>query len=236
MLDQWLDVRAISFDGDATLWDFERVMRHSLGYALAELRRRRPGPATEELTIERLIAIRNQVAGQLEGKIINLEEIRLRAFRRTVECAGGGDDALAADLNALYLEHRFEDIELYPDVIPTLDALAPRFTLGLLSNGNSYPERCGLEERFQFVVFAQDYGFEKPDRRLFEVALEGAGCAAFQLLHVGDSLSSDVLGAQNVGALAVWLNREGVPNETDTIPDREIASLAALPALLGSRR
>ena len=125
LLDRWLDIRAVSLDGDATLWDFERVMHHSLGYALAELRRRRPSPATDELTIERLIAIRNQVARQLKGQIINLEKVRLRAFQRTVECAGGGDNALAADLNALYLEHRFEDIELYPDVIPTLDALAP---------------------------------------------------------------------------------------------------------------
>ena len=221
-------ITTISFDGDATLWDFEKVMRHSLSITLAELRRRTPGRASLELSVEKMVEIRNAVAAELKGKTVNLEEIRFLAFERTVESVGGRDAALAADLNALYLKHRFEDIELYPDVIITLDSLGPRFSLGFLSNGNGYPERCGLPDRFNFVVLAQDVGLEKPDPRIFSAACSQAGCRPSELMHVGDSLASDVAGANASGAVSVWLNRDGVENTSTVQPDHEIRSLVEL--------
>lgn len=228
-----MQISAISFDGDMTLWDFLKVMRHSLQHTLTELQKQVPTPRALELTINEMIAIRNQFAEEVKGKIWNLEEIRRRAFERTLERVGHPDKDLAAHLNAIYLKHRFEDIELYPDVIPTFDVLAPYFKLGLLSNGNTYPERCGLEDRFAFVVFSQDVQVEKPDPRIFEITAQIAGCELSQLLHVGDSLENDVAGAQNVGAPAVWLNREGVPNETQIQPDYEVVSLTEIPTILG---
>ena len=69
-------IKAISFDGDMTLWDFEKVMRHALGYALTELQARVPCQASMDLTIDRMIEIRNAVAAELRGKVVNLEEIR----------------------------------------------------------------------------------------------------------------------------------------------------------------
>ena len=227
-------VKVISLDGDMTLWDFLKVMRHSLAIALAELRRRAPGPASAALTIERMIEIRNAVAEESRGKVANLEEVRLHAFRRTLESIGCGDDALAADLNALYLKHRFEDIELYPDVISSLDALGSDFCLGLLSNGNGYPERCGLPERFDFVVFSQDVGVDKPDAALFVEACRRAGCSPSALMHVGDSLKSDVAGANGAGAVSVWLNRDGRRNHSGIVPDHELRSLADLPPIVSA--
>ena len=227
-------ITTISFDGDATLWDFEKIMRHSLGIVLGELQRTIPGKNTQHLTVDAMIAIRDQVAEESKGRGLKLEEIRLRAFQRTVEQVGVKDDDLAHRLNELYLKHRFEDIELYPDVIPLFDALAPRFELGLLSNGNTYPERCGLDGRFSFAIFAQDVGCEKPDPRIFTFVLEQAGCAVEQLLHVGDSLATDVAGAQNAGAASVWLNRDGIPNNTDISPDFEITSLMELISLFSA--
>ncbi|MBW2269240.1 MAG: HAD family hydrolase [Deltaproteobacteria bacterium] len=225
-------ITAISFDGDETLWDFQKVMRHSLAIVLGELRSRVPGEASEGLNIDKMIEIRNAVAAELRGKTVNLEEVRFQAFKRTLQSIGCADDALARDLNARYLENRFEDIELYPDVIPALDSLRDEFTLGLLSNGNGYPEHCGLPERFSFVVFSQDAGAEKPETEIFSVACRQAGCAPAELMHVGDSLASDVSGANAVGAVSVWLNRENVRNDTDVLPDHEIQSLAALAELV----
>lgn len=223
----------ISFDGDGTLWDFEKVMRHSLQYALDELRCRVPGDGPERLSIEEMIRIRNVVAEGLKGKVTNLERIRFHAFQRTLAHIGVRDDALAHHLNEVYLRHRFEDIELYDDVLPALDALADRFRIGLLSNGNSYPDRCGLAGRFRFVVFSQDYGFEKPDRRIFEVTLEQAKCSSTALLHVGDSLATDICGAKNAGVASVWLNRTGSKNEAGVEPDVAIATLRELVGVLG---
>ncbi|MFI5269168.1 MAG: hypothetical protein ACHQ7M_17475 [Chloroflexota bacterium] len=74
-----LRIRAISFDGDGTLWDFQQVMRHALRCALSELRAAAPGPSAA-LTIDAMIAMRNQVAEELRGRVTNLEAVRLAAF------------------------------------------------------------------------------------------------------------------------------------------------------------
>ena len=228
-----MKISVVSFDGDMTLWDFLQVMRYSLKYTLVELQRRVPTQRALELTVDEMIVIREQFAEEVKGKIWNLEEIRLRAFERTLEHVGCPNKELASHLNAIYRKHRFEDIELYPDVIPTFDALAPHFKLGLLSNGNTYPERCGLEGYFTFVVFSQDVQIEKPHPRIFEIAAERAGCELVQMLHVGDSLKTDIAGARNAGVSSVWLNREGIPNDTETQPDYEVTSLTEIPAILG---
>ena len=228
-----MQISTISFDGDMTLWDFLQVMRHSLKHTLAELQKQRPTQRVLNLTIDEMIAIRDEFAEEVKGEVWNLEAIRRGAFERTLEHVGCPDKDLAAHLNEIYRKHRFEDIELYPDVIPTFDVLARHFKLGLLSNGNTYPERCGLEGYFAFVVFSQDVQIEKPDRRIFEITAERAGCELAQMLHVGDSLENDVAGARNAGAPSVWLNREGAANDTNIQPDYEVTSLAEIPEILG---
>ncbi len=231
-----MSISVVSFDGDMTLWDFLKVMRHSLQHALTELQKHVPTQRALQLTIDEMIYIRNQCADEVKGRIWNLEDIRKQAFECTLEYVGYPDKELAAHLNTIYRKHRFGDIELYPDVIPTFDALAPHFTLGLLSNGNTYPERCGLEDRFAFVVFSQDVQVEKPHPKIFEITAQQAGCEFSQMLHVGDSLVNDVAGAQNVGISAVWLNREGVKNDTEIRPDYEIGTLTEMTAILGLER
>jgi putative hydrolase of the HAD superfamily len=221
-------IRAISFDGDMTLWDFDKVMRHSLAHALIELRARLPGDKCADLTVDRLIEIRNTVAEELKGKGVALEWIRLEAFRRTIAAIGSDNHELAAHLNSVYLKHRFENIELYPDVLPMLDSIAGRHVLGLVSNGNSHPDRCGLRGRFSFVILAQNVGVEKPDPAIFQAACREADCSAEELMHIGDSLDTDVAGARRAGALSVWLNRDRKPNHTDIRPDYEIQSLTEL--------
>jgi len=50
-------IEVISFDGDETLWNFQKVMRHALSVALEELRRRAPMDASADLTVERAISV-----------------------------------------------------------------------------------------------------------------------------------------------------------------------------------
>jgi putative hydrolase of the HAD superfamily len=221
------EIAAVSFDADNTLWDFETVKRHALACTLKELDRLAPG-RTGPLTVETLIAIRSRVAEELWEQGASHELIRLAAFERALHLAGA-DESLAAHLYGIYMNHRFNDIELYDDVLPTLDALQGHYTLGLLSNGNTYPDHCGLEGRFQFVVLAQEHGgITKPDPRLFEIAIAQAGCTAHELLHIGDSLREDVAGAKRAGVRSVWLNRGGRENDSVIQPDFEIRSLIEL--------
>lgn len=227
-------VKAISFDADGTLWDFEGVMRRSLVLTLEELRSLLPSPKTAALTEERLAEVRNEAAAEMLDRGCTMEEIRHEAFSRILEEIDRPDRDLATHLTGFYLERRFEDIELYPDTLPALDALAGAYRLGLVSNGNTYPERCGLGGRFDFVVFAQDHGARKPSPGFYHAVLSEAGVGSDELLHVGDSLANDVEGAQAVGIKAVWLDRTGTANATSARYSARIRHLSELPNVLAT--
>lgn len=229
--DKLVGIKAISFDGDGTLWDFEKVMQQSLKCVLIELEQI-DSKTARMLDIDRMIKIRNRVANYLKGKITNLEKIRLIAFQETLKDIGKPNNDLAFHLNQIYRKHRFEDIELYYDVLPTLKKLNKKYTIGLVSNGNSYPKYCGLEGIFSFVIFSQDYKVEKPDQKIFQIAVEKAGCLKQEIVHVGDSLESDIIGAKNAGIKSVWINRNKLENKLGIKVDYEISSLLDLLEIL----
>ena len=211
------------FDGDQTLWDFDAVMRRALHSTLLELQSLRPG--TEHLTVDALVADRQSLAAEDKTH----EQLRLLAFQRTLTSVGAPDNELAHHLTALYLERRFAAVELYPDTIAALSGLrAAGYTLGLLSNGNSYPERAGLADLFEVTVFAQDHGVAKPHPELFRIAADRVGRAPDSIAMVGDSLPNDVTAAQAVGWRGIWLNRTSAPCSPPHAPDATIASLANL--------
>ena len=230
-MSQFSDIKAVAFDADGTLWDFDKVMRDSLHLTLQELRRL-DAQAAAKLTVDAIIEIREETTRELEGTVIDLEKMRHESFRRTLQHVGRGNDQLASHLTRFYLKHRYEDITLYDDVLPTLEHLRRKYKVGLLTNGNTDPERCGLSGYFEFTVFATAHGVAKPDQRIFEIAVGQAGCATHEMVYIGDSLKNDVAGANSAGLKSIWLNRERDQNSTFIAPDLEIASLAELVEIL----
>ena len=70
----------------------------------------------------------------------------------------------------------------------------------------------------QEIFTSEDAKSYKPRKELFELALEKTGLSADEVLHIGDSLSSDIKGANSVGINAIWINRTG-----KDIPDKVTA-------------
>ncbi len=58
--------------------------------------------------------------------------------------------------------------------------------------------------RFEFILATSEYLFRKPNRRIFDLALERAGLSAEEVWYVGDDYECDVLGARNAGIYPVW--------------------------------
>jgi FMN hydrolase / 5-amino-6-(5-phospho-D-ribitylamino)uracil phosphatase len=225
-------IGAVSFDGDDTLWDFPAVLRGALTASLEELRRRVPEGRADQVTIEQLSELRERVYREHAAENLSYRELRLLAYAALLDELGHAEEGLVDELSEIFQTSRSTLIEPYPDVVPALDALAGRYTLGLITNGNADVERCVLRGRFAFRVHAEQHGVAKPDPALFAVALREAGVDASQMVHVGDSLEFDVAGARNAGVFGVWLNREGHSRDGEPAPDAEIQSLDELPPLL----
>src|SRR5207244_11352430 len=91
--------------------------------------------------------------------------------------------------------------------------------------------RAGLASLLDGVVTSATVGATKPDPTLFAAALEVAGCAAAEAVHVGDSLENDVAGARAAGVAPVLLDRARGSHDGVTT----IASLSELPGVVGAR-
>jgi putative hydrolase of the HAD superfamily len=104
--------------------------------------------------------------------------------------------------------------DAYADAAPALHALrAGGLRLVVCSNWDcSLPEALAQARLFHLVdgvVASAVVGAPKPDGRIFEAALEAAGCEAGEAVHVGDSIDADVAGALTAGVAAVLIDRDG---------------------------
>lgn len=72
------------------------------------------------------------------------------------------------------------------------------------------------------VFTSEDAKAYKPRSELFELALNNVGLSAGEVLHIGDSLSSDVKGASSIGINAIWVNRSNREVPTDIIAVRNL--------------
>lgn len=124
----------------------------------------------------------------------------------------------------------------YPDVAPALARLRDRgLALIVVSNWDvslgSVLERVGVWGLVDAVLTSAEVGARKPDPEIFRRALDAAGVAADEAIHVGDGLEEDVAGARAAGIEPVWLRRRADGAAPDgAAPDgvRVITSLAEL--------
>ena len=112
----------------------------------------------------------------------------------------------------------------FEDAAPALAAIRARGLRAVCVSNWDYAlaevlERCGLGGSFDAVITSAAVGARKPGPRIFDAALEAAGCAPHQALHVGDTPAEDIAGARAAGIRALLLDRDG---------RGDIASLAEL--------
>ena len=221
-------IKAISFDVDGTLWDFEGALRRGLDAALREVRRIDP-EGTGGLTVDYLDEAWVVERDRQQGTITDLVKLRYDAMRRAFADIDTPDNGLAKRATDAYVEERNRKNVPFDDVVPGLDALHGMYTLGTLTNGSMRPARLGLEEYFEFIVMSVEHGgIEKPDPRIFEVAVREANCQPNELLHVGDHIEYDVRGANDAGVRSCWLNRTGESPTKGVKPDIEVNSMLEL--------
>ena len=142
----------------------------------------------------------------------------------------------------------FERLRVYHDTMnlwervitgteAALKTLAARYRLGVVSNANGTVrnklERVGLGHFFETVVDSAEEGIEKPDPRLFRVALDRLGVRAEDTAYVGDIFKVDVVGARAAGLLPILIDPRGV--HLDKACQR-VASLAEVAAVLSAHR
>jgi len=235
-------VRAVLFDLDDTLFDHRRSARA----ALTEVHRNH-GRGTDLDAFERHHARFLEVMHLevLAGRI-GLDEARRERFRRVflafdIPLHAADVDAVASAYRSGYMLAR-RALEGAADLLLAVrrHARIGIVTNNLLDEQRDKLEYCGLAPFVDELIASEDVGVSKPERGIFDIALQRLGVCAPDAVMVGDSWANDVAGAVNAGIRAIWFNPDRQPAPAAPSGVSEIHTLAPaeelLPLLLGAER
>jgi HAD superfamily hydrolase (TIGR01549 family) len=205
-------LKAVFFDVGGTLWDSNACALHVMEIVLPAAAPLLPQGETAEV-IRRF----NAVFLDLPRKH-HVRDRRpfstLRRFEALLDSYDVKKRGLALQLSRKYdAARRFVMRQfLRRDALQVLRALGRRgLQRGVIMNGAPAVQRnmlgtLALAAELEHVILAEIEGYSKPDVRLFRRALELAGVEPHQMIYVGDSPLTDVLGAARAGIPAVWFN------------------------------
>lgn len=216
-------------DADMTIYDFHTAEKEALKSVLEHLRI--DDPQAPEIYSR----INAQCWADLEKGLITQDELRVRRFRELIEYYG-----VEADLDEvpqLYVEELSHQSQLLPGALQAVKELAQLVPLAIVTNGIPYVQhgrfdRTEVRPYIKELVISGEEGFFKPDPRLIEAALRRMGTTKERALMVGDSLGSDILGAQRAGVDSCWLNPAGKACTLETEPDYTITNLIEVKEIL----
>lgn len=160
----------------------------------------------------------------------------VQGFERTLKTHGKSYDRYLAILVAqFYRSLTREHFRLFSDTFWTLNEFRKRYRLGIVTDAQrafSCPELRSLriEEFFETVVISSDYGFRKPDPRLFHIALAAMNAKSEEAIYIGNKYETDLMGSKLANlALGILIHQSESDRETyldDPVPDYVVADLS----------
>ncbi len=134
-----------------------------------------------------------------------------------------------------------EDEIVYPQAAECLTQLHRKYKLGIIANQipgtASRMEQYGLSQHLDLIVASAEEGIEKPDPRIFELALKWANCLPENAAMIGDRLDNDIMPAKQLGLKTIWIRQGfggmGTPLTEKDAPDYCVNNLEELFELLG---
>lgn len=229
--------RHLFFDLDHTLWDFERNSAECLAdiYEIFDF---------ENLNISSLEAFQQEFSivnrrqwSLLEQNLITHDVLRRRRFQETLENLGVKDlkKSFGLEINEYFLELLPKKAHLIDGAVEVLDYLLPKYDLHIISNGwqdiqVNKMKSSEIHHYFGEIITNELAGTRKPDRRIFDYAVEVTKADLTESLMIGDNYEADVLGAINANMDTVFYNPDDIP--TGQKPTFDIKKLVELKGIL----
>jgi putative hydrolase of the HAD superfamily len=198
-------IKALYFDLDHTLWDFETNSALAFKSLFQEF--------DIALDLHQFLAVyipNNNIYWKRyrEGKI-DKETLRFERLKTVFDALNfSASNTLIDDLSDAYIQTLPEYNMLFEDAIEMLTALKPHYALHVITNGFRDVQyfkmkNSGLLPFFDTVTDSSSVGVKKPDPRIFKHALQVGQVAPNEAVMIGDNLEADIEGALATGMHAV---------------------------------
>lgn len=237
-------IDAIFFDLDDTLLDHRGAVRRGL-HDVYEMYPAFFGSLDFAQVHAAWHAINEAIWEEYSRGLLTAGELRLQRARQLVEWVHSMQGETAAltpeEIRDSYMLCYESHCVLYNGVLPMLEELRGRYTLGIITNGFASVQSrkiggTGLAGIIDHVIVSEEVGVHKPDAGIFRIALASANAEAASSVYVGDNYLWDVRGAAGAGMATVWYNAIGThrPAEyADVDPQAEVRSISDLALLFG---
>ena len=204
--------RNFLFDLDQTLLDFHASEYKALGIVL-----RANGLVFSDEIYRAFKAYNKALWLELEKGTISRTELFTMRFRDVFRRCGGADhlDPLAVNeafirtmsVNGVLMDGALEFVKKIREGIP--DARIYIASNGATINAKGRIASTGLGGYIDGLFVSEDMGVAKPAAEFFDICLEQIGEPRSSCIMIGDSLSSDMLGAKNASLASVWFMPSG---------------------------
>ncbi|MBO4871045.1 MAG: YjjG family noncanonical pyrimidine nucleotidase [Muribaculaceae bacterium] len=231
-------ITTVFIDIDDTLWSFSTNSRVALAHTYAHFGIERWEPQYERF--EQIYETRNSALWHdyHHGRI-SRDFLLVERFRHVLQCINYTGDATTtgSEMNDYYLS----DLATLPHLVTgareLLEALhAHGLEVNVLSNGFAGVQQRklssgGIDHLIDRVVLSDDCGITKPQRGIFDYALQVCGVTARQVVMIGDDPDTDIAGAHEAGWRTIYFNakqRPAIPGTADV----EVATLNDITTML----
>jgi len=200
-------VELITFDLDDTLWPLKATLMaaEEKQYAwLCEHAER----ITAELTLVDVFEHRKlflKAHPELRGDVTQMRKQSLHALFRSYDYDEARSHEMVGSVYEVFYVARSQ-VTLFDGAEQCLVSLRQKYKLAALTNGNADLKIAGIEQLFDDARFATVDTPAKPDPTMFLQCAQSLNVEPQNILHVGDSIETDVTGAQRAGAMSAWFN------------------------------
>ena len=201
----------IFFDLDHTIWDFDKNAEETLHELYNSYSLKNFGLHSADIFIETYTRNNHSLWAEYHLGNITKDYLRASRFKATFIELGMEPDCIPMSFEDDYVRICPTKTNLFPHAHETLTYLSNKYHLHLISNGFQESTELkiattGLSPYFKNIVISEKVGVNKPDKAIFEFALDSASAQKPESLMIGDSLEADIKGAINFGIEAIYFN------------------------------
>ena len=227
-----MQYKHLFFDLDHTLWDYEANARQTFQqlYVTNELTEK--GISNFDEFFKQYCLHNEALWKKYTSGTIKQEELRLKRFWLTLLDFKIADKTLANKISAEFLDELPNRKNIFPYTIEILEYLiSKKYVLHLITNGfdnvqHSKLSNTNLTKYFKEIITSEKANSLKPNKEIFEFALNISGAFLQESIMIGDNIDADIKGAMNAGLDTVFVNYLQV--ETDVKPTYVIHHLKEL--------
>ncbi|HEY2421459.1 MAG TPA: HAD family hydrolase [Neobacillus sp.] len=231
-----MDIRAIFFDLDDTLHDSQKPFTDAFKEIFPDQFER---PFVENV-YKKFREFSDNLWDHYSKNELTLDELRMQRITLALNSFNCNISKQEAAQFQTKYESCLNHITLFPEVPKLLNTLkAEGITIGIISNGPTAHQwnkivALGLTDYIQreLVFVSDEVGIAKPDPVIFHHAARKVNYQSNQLVYIGDSWNTDMVGSYQAGWKSIWFNHRNRQKGTEFEPFAEIKNLSSITDLV----